>query len=185
MEACVCHLRGCASSTSGEELESLHFSGCTHCPPSSTNPLGQKHPATHTSMQAKALPTQVRGQALPHSLKTLPGGRLGGGKVGGGRVVGGGGGIAGREGKVNKMLGLGLLHLAPLTAMQEMGQVRRCDVGMETLVNNPINKGVTFKINDIVIKLVLKGEDILMGARGLQWCSVVHVVSSTVPSEFH
>ena len=100
MEACVCHLRGCASSTSGEELESLHFSGCTHCPPSSTSPLGQKHPATHTSMQTKALPTQVGGQALPHSLKTLPGGQLGGGKMGGGRVGGGGGGIAGREGKV-------------------------------------------------------------------------------------
>ena len=100
METCVCHLRGCASSTSGEELESLHFSGCTHCPPSSTSPLGQKHPATHTSMQAKALPTQVGGQALPHSLKTLPGGGGGGGGAvwwrDGRRVGGGGGGFAGR-----------------------------------------------------------------------------------------
>ena len=34
--------------------------------------------------------------------------------------------------------------------------VRRCDVGMETLVNNPLNKGVTFKVKDIIIKLVLR-----------------------------
>ena len=47
------------------------------------------------------------------------------------------------------MLGLGLLDLAPLIATQDMGLVRRCDVGMETLVNNPLNKGVTFKIKDI------------------------------------
>ena len=55
----------------------------------------------HTPLCRKALPTHVGGQALPHSLKTFPGGQLGGGKVGGGRVGGGGGGIAGREGKVN------------------------------------------------------------------------------------
>ena len=66
-----------------------------------------------------------------------------------------------------------------------MGLVRRCDVGMETLVNNPLNKRFTFNIKDIIIKLVLKGVDTLMGVRGLQWCSVVQVVSSSVPSEYH
>ena len=50
-----------------------------------------------------------------------------------------------------------------ITATQEMGLVRRCDVGMETLVNSPLNKGVTFKIKYIIKKLV--GVDQLIGAR--------------------
>ena len=87
-------LPGCAGGSG--VLDSLQLSRPTHLPPSSSiSPSGQKHPATQTSWQPKALPTQDGGQALPHSLKTLPRGQLGGGRVGGGRNGGGGGGIAG------------------------------------------------------------------------------------------
>ena len=37
---------------------------------------------------------QEGGQALPHPLKTIPGGQLRGGRVGGGSEDGGGGGMA-------------------------------------------------------------------------------------------